>query len=278
MTTTTPSPTTPTVSTGPSGRAGPTGHRRTSVAHGLRVLRVEVRDELLAIVREPSALFFSVAMPVAFFALFASWLGDEMDGSVPVATSMLATFGTFGVVGVTLLNPGIGVADDRERGWLRAKRVSATPLPVTLAAKVIATVPYALGVLAAMTAVAAATGNLQIEVAEWARLVPVLIVGAVPFALLGLTVGFLASPNATTAILNAFYIPSAVAGGLWMPLETLPELVQRLAPFTPTYHLAQLGLAQLEGGGLPGRHVLALLLTAVVGSFAAAMAYRRARS
>lgn len=252
--------------------------QRTSVNQHLRVLRVEVRDELLGILREPSALFFSVAMPVMFFALFASWVGGETSaGGVPVATSMLATFGTFGVVGVTLLNPGIGVADDRERGWLRAKQVSATPVPVTLAAKGLASIPYAGGVLVAMTAVAAATGNLDIGVAAWLRLAPTLVVGALPFALLGLTVGLLASPNATTAILNAFYIPSAVAGGLWMPLDTLPEFVQRIAPFTPTYHLAQLGLAQLEGGTLPLQHVLALLLVAATASCAALLAYRRAR-
>jgi len=171
---------------------------------------------------------------------------------------------------------GFGVADDRERGWLRAKRVSATPLPVTLLAKVLATVPYAAGVLAAMTAVAAATGNLDIRPGVWFRLVAVLIIGALPFALLGLAVGFLASPNAATAILNAMFIPSAVAGGLWMPLESLPDVVGAVAPFTPTYHLAQLGLAQLAGGGAAD-HVSGLLVMAVVGAGLAVVAYRRAR-
>ena len=42
-----------------------------------RIFRTEVRDELLGIVREPTALFFSVLVPVAFFALFATMFGDE---------------------------------------------------------------------------------------------------------------------------------------------------------------------------------------------------------
>ena len=42
-----------------------------------RIFRMEVRDELLGIVREPTALFFSVLMPVAFFALFASMFGGD---------------------------------------------------------------------------------------------------------------------------------------------------------------------------------------------------------
>jgi hypothetical protein len=76
----------------------------------LRILRVELRDELLAIVREPAALFFSMAMPVAFYALFVALWGAETSGAtaIPttVATSMLATFGTFGVLGVTLRQHG----------------------------------------------------------------------------------------------------------------------------------------------------------------------------
>ncbi len=42
-----------------------------------RVFRFEVRDELLGIVREPTALFFSVLLPVAFFALFATMFGGD---------------------------------------------------------------------------------------------------------------------------------------------------------------------------------------------------------
>ena len=42
-----------------------------------RIFRTEVRDELLGIVREPTALVFSVLTPVAFFALFARCLATR---------------------------------------------------------------------------------------------------------------------------------------------------------------------------------------------------------
>lgn len=244
----------------------------------LRLLRVEVRDELLNILREPTALFFSIAMPVGFFAMFAGlWGGNDGGAGISVGTRMLATFGTFGVVGVTLLNPGIGVADDRERGWLRHKKVTATPLPVTLVAKVLATIPYSLGVLLAMTGVAAALGVLDLGLMDWLRLAGVLAAAAWPFALLALAVGFLATPNATTAILQALYIPSAVASGLWMPLEDLPTFIgERLAPILPTYHLAQLGLAQIGVADAAG-HVLPLAAFGVLAALAAGVAYRAAK-
>jgi len=72
-----------------------------------KVFGVEVTDELRGIVREPAALFFSIVMPVAFFALFVSLFGKFSSGGVSAGTSMVATFGAFGVISVVLMNPGI---------------------------------------------------------------------------------------------------------------------------------------------------------------------------
>ncbi|MGP4021564.1 ABC transporter permease [Saccharopolyspora sp. 5N708] len=243
----------------------------------IRIFRVEVADELRAIVREPTALLFAVLMPVAFFALFVSLYGNQQAETMSAGTSMLATFGTFGVLSVALTNPGIGVAADRERGWLRAKRVSAVPIGLTLAAKVVAALPYAAGVLLAMSVIAALTGSLDASVTELLRVWIVLLLGALPFALLGLAVGFQLGANATTAVLNAFLFPSAVLSGLWMPLAILPAFFGHIAQFLPTYHLAQLALAQLDGGAAVGHLLVLLGMTALAAAFAA-LSYRHARS
>ena len=234
-----------------------------------RVFAVELADDLRGIVREPTALFFSIVMPVGFFVLFVSMFGRQNSG-------MLATFGTFGVLAVTLMNPGMGVAKDRERGWLRAKQVSAVPLGVTLAAKVVASFPYAIGVLLAMAGAAAATGSLTATPWQLVRLALVLVLGAFPFALLGLAVGFQASTNAAAAILNAILMPSAIFSGLWMPLEFLPAFFGHVAPFLPSYHLARLALAQIGPGEVLSHALVLLGMTAVTGGLAA-LSYRFAR-
>lgn len=248
----------------------------TTAAVPVRVLGVEVLDELRGVVRDPATMFFSVAMPVGFYALFVTMFGSGQIGGLPVATSMLASFGAYGAVAVTLLNPGIGVAEDRSRGWLRVKKASAVPVATTLLAKVLATLPYALAVLVAMTGVWMVTASGGLDAPTWVRLVAVLVAGALPFALVGLAVGFVASANATPAILHAVLIPSAVASGLWMPLEFLPAPIQAVAPFLPTYHLAQLALAQLTGAGMLD-HALALLLTTIAAAALAGLAYRKLR-
>ncbi|WP_214405328.1 ABC transporter permease [Pseudonocardia lacus] len=242
-----------------------------------RVLGVEVAEGLRAILREPTALFFAVLMPVLFFALFAGIFGGYTSPSgLPAAATMLATYGTFTVATVMMVNPGVTVADDRTRGWLRVKKVSGTPIAVSVAAKVIAALPYALLSLLAISAVSLLVAGPVLDVGTWLRLVGVLLLGGLPFALLSLAVGFVASSNATVAILNAILFPMSIASGLWIPPEMLPGVVQAIAPVLPTFHLAQLALGQLTGAGGLG-HLVALLVSTVVAAALAGLAYRNLR-
>lgn len=247
-----------------------------------RVLATESADELRAVVRSPVTLFFSVALPVGFFAFFSALFGGQVAGGTTVAAIMLATYGTFGVMGTAMITPGLSLAEDRERGWLRTRMVSATPLPVIVAAKVVATVPHAIAVVVLMTVVATTIGGASLEPLAWLRLVAVLVVGSLPFALLGVAVGALASSAAASAVLQATLFATAIGSGLWFPLSMMPGWLQAVAPFLLPYHLSRLGTAQiapeLVGAGDAGTSVLILLAaTAVLGAFAT-WALRRARS
>lgn len=244
-----------------------------------RILGVEVADELRGIVREPTALFFSVLMPVAFFLLFVSMFGDQSAGGVSEATRMVANFGTFGVLAVTLVTPGVGVARDREIGWLRAKRVSPVPVEVTLAAKVTAALPYALTVLVIMAITAGFTSSLDAPAGRLLAVGGILLLGCLPFALLSLAIGLRANTNTAVAVLQAILLPCAVLSGLWMPLAILPDVIAAIAKFLPTYHLAQLAEGQVSGDTSNTLlHIGVLVATACVCAPLAAVAYRRSKS
>lgn len=237
-----------------------------------RILRLEIRDELLGILREPTALFFSVLMPVIFYTMFTAMFG----GSGPTDETIITPFGAFAVLAVVMLNPGIGLADARERGWLRVKRVSGTPLWITLLAKVLAALPYALGVLVAMTIAAVVVASMSIDVVTLMRVFAVLVLGALPFALFSLAVGARAGTQASAAILNGVLMPAVIVSGLWFPHETMPDWVVAIGELMPTYHLSQLAMVQVEGGPWIG-HLAVLAATAAIGVIVAAVAYRSAR-
>ena len=77
------------------------------------VVWVELRDELLGVVREPTALFFSLLMPVLFFAMFVGLFGTEQASSSDVHVG-------------TVRDPSRGAACPPRRSWPRSPTRSAS--------------------------------------------------------------------------------------------------------------------------------------------------------
>ena len=56
----------------------------------------------------------------------------------------------------------------------------------------------------------------------------------------------------------------AFAGGMWIPVDFLPDTIQAIAPYLPTYHYAQLALGAVGAGdgNVAGHLVVLGLVTA----------------
>jgi ABC-2 type transport system permease protein len=78
-------------------------------------------------------------------------------------------------------------------------------------------------------------------------------------------------------VVNLVYIPMAFCSGLWIPIQGLPAFLQKLAPWMPPYHLAQLALKVVGGdlGHPVAFHVGALAAVTVISLAVAWVGYRR---
>jgi ABC-2 type transport system permease protein len=213
-----------------------------------RVLIAESKAEFLKVLRLPAFVVPTLFFPVMFYVLFALTFGaGRTAGSLSYSAYMLATYGSFGVMGAALVGVGIGIAMERGQGWLVVKRASPMPPVALFLAKGAMSMIFA-GLIAGLLFMLGATmGGVQMPLARWAGLAVALMLGAVPFCAMGCALGFLAGPNSAPAIANLLYLPMAFASGLWIPIEMLPRVFQKIAPFLPPYHLSQLALGIVDG-------------------------------
>ena len=176
-----------------------------------------------------------------------------------------------------LFSFGVGLAVERAQGWMRLKRASPMPASVTVLAKLATALVFAAAVVAALMLAGITVGSAQLSPGTAAALMGVLLLGALPFCVLGQAFGYALGPNSAPVVVNLVYIPMSFASGLWMPIEQLPGFLQALAPYLPAYHLGQLALSVFgaHAGGDPILHALALVITALVAGAAAVVAYRR---
>ena len=215
-------------------------HRGSAAAYLL-----EAKYEFLRVLRTPAFAVPTLLFPPMFYLLFGLILNRD---SANAAHYLFATYSVFGVMGPGLFGFGVGMAIERERGWLALKRVAPMPAGAYLLAKMAMAMMFAMIIYFVLALMARFLGSVQLAAWQWLVLCIIAVFGALPFCALGLLIGSRINASAAPAIVNFIYLPMAFLSGLWMPLSLLPAFFAQIAPLWPAYHLSQLALATIGRG------------------------------
>jgi ABC-2 type transport system permease protein len=235
----------------------------------MKLVLAHARMQIAELVRLPSFSIATVGFPALFFLLFGL---PRAHGRENV---LLASFAAFAVLGVGFYQFGVSTAIERSTPWYVWMRTLPCPARARIGGRVISALVFAAAAATLVVAVALATTPASLHASEWLRLTAALLIGAVPFVLLGLAIAYWASPKGALPIANVFYLLLAYAGGLWTGPSELPHAVQTLSPYTPTRQWGDVLWAAATGGGWEAAHWLALAGYAVGFGLVAAWGYRR---
>ena len=241
-----------------------------------RAYALEAWTEFLKLWRQPAFLFPTLCFPALFYLLFGILLVPQSAGT-DAARYLLATYASFGAIGPALFGFGVGLAEERSNGLLDLKRVMPAPPFAPLLAKAAMAMLFALITGLLLLLLAIGLGGVRPTPLQIVALLATLMLGTLPFAALGLTIGCLVRAQAASALVQLIYLPLGFLGGLWMPVFMLPKLMQNLAACLPSFHLGQLSLwAVGVKPTLPLTSLVAMLGFTMVFGLLAAWAWRRA--
>ena len=203
----------------------------------------EAKYEVLKNTRIPIYAISTVVFPLMFYVLF----GIVLTPNNPVnrsqdATYLLATMGTFGVMGASMFGFAVSLAMERGQGWLQVKRASPMPLAAYFTAKLVSAMLFSLVISLALLAIGYTFAGVRLAPMQVLQLVGVLVAAAIPFGSLGLALGYIAKPNSAPAVVNLIYLPLSFCSGLWIPIFLLPHVLQQAARVLPPFHISQLAL------------------------------------
>jgi ABC-2 type transport system permease protein len=247
------------------------------LAHTIAIYAKETKYEFLKLLRLPVYSVSTIMFPVMFYLLFGLLLnrGHEVNG-VSVAAYLMATYGTFGVMGASLFGFGAGVAGERGLGWLQVKRASPMPPSAYFFAKTLVCMMFSFIIVSILLTLGFIFGGVHLTLIHAASLLGTLVLGASTFCAMGLAIGYFAGPTSAPAIVNLIYLPLSFASGLWIPTDMLPTFLQRIAPFLPPYHLSRLALGVVGVGGDAGvAHWEALIGFALISLGIARIGFQR---
>ncbi len=229
----------------------------------LNIYYLESKFEWLKSIRNPAFALPAVLFPALFYIFF----GVLMNQHDPqAATYLLCTYGTFGIIGPALFSFGAGLAVERGQGWLDIKDASPMPASAQIVSRLLVSMAFSVMVLISLGLVAFFFTDVSLSLAQVLTLSTILVMGGLPFCLLGLTLGLLLKAESAPAVVNLVYLPMSFLSGLWIPITLLPNFLQSFAEFLPPYHLSQLALkvVGLDSGGPVGKHLAILTLFRIV--------------
>jgi ABC-2 type transport system permease protein len=221
---------------------------------------MEVKCELLKLIRTPSFSVGILAFPLMFYLLFGVALPQQKAAMAYMSKYLLATYGAAGIMSAMLFGFGVSLAIERGMGWLELKY--ASPMRPVLYFLAKGAVCFVFGAFTAglLFAAGAAFAGVRMPAVHWISLGGVLVAGAIPFSAMALALGYFVNPSAAPAIANVIFMPMSFLSGLWIPLQMLPKGLQDFAPMLPAFHLGQLALGVLgfPVTGSPVGHVAVL--------------------
>ena len=223
----------------------------------------------LELLRFPAYVVPTLLLPTVFFLLFLS------PGPRVAETARMATFAGFAVIGVAFFQFGVGIAADRISPWESYLRTLPVGAGVRLAGRLLSAAVFALAAATLLVATAVAVGGASLTLWRWAGLALALLVGTVPFAFLGIALGYWAPARAALPLANLLYLLLAYAGGLWTRPVDLPESVREVSRFLPTRALSDGLVAAVVGRGIDWSAWASLTGFALVFGAVAVAGYRR---
>lgn len=209
------------------------------------------------------------AVPTLLFpCLMLLVLGRAFERGEP--QRLVMGFAATAVLTVTFFQFGVGLATSRTTAWETYLRtLPAGPL-TRLVGRVLSAVAFATATVGLVVVVGLAAYDAEMAPWRFAASFVALILGGVPFALLGIAFGYWLPPRAALPVANLAFLPLAVAGAFWARLDGLPEDADLASQLLPTRSWMEVLDAVATGDSpLPLHHAGALAgWTAAFGTLA----------
>jgi ABC-2 type transport system permease protein len=126
------------------------------------------------------------------------------------------------------------------------------------------------------TFVAGAVSGLNLELWQWlvCGLSSWLLASAL-FTTLGLLVGYLVPGDSAAQITSLITVLLSFLGGLFFPIDSMPDALQTVAKFTPMYGIGQIARAPITGDSFDLGWLINVLVWIFVFVMATSVAFKR---
>ncbi|MFD2443617.1 ABC transporter permease [Bacillus sp. CGMCC 1.16607] len=216
----------------------------------MKLFILQCKCEILRVLRNRYFVFWSLVMPILFYYIFTNVVNTNAPDKELWQAHYLMSMTVFSVMGSSIMTLGIRKVQENSQGWSKFMRLTPLPDSVYFIAQMVGqSVMHALSIIVIFSAGAIINGvsfsfNVWLLCGLW------ILLGAIPFLALGTLVGTMKKVETASGVSNLIYMMLAIAGGMWMPLEIMPKMMQNIGKWLPSYNYGD-GAWEIIRGNYP---------------------------
>jgi ABC-2 type transport system permease protein len=224
----------------------------TAAARGPAALVLhQARYDLLGILRNRQARFFTLILPLLFLIIFCAIFGNHIvPPGVKASTYYVPGLSALGVISASFVNLVISITAQREGGILKRRRATPVPAWILIAGRTLTAVTVSLVVVAVLLAFGRVVYGVHLRISALPGVAFTVVVGSITFCVLGYALSTaIKNEDAAQPMVQAIMLPLYFISGVFI-VNKLPSWLHHIAEVFPVYHLAD----GLHNAYAPGGH------------------------
>jgi ABC-2 type transport system permease protein len=232
-----------------------------------------LRYEVLRNFRNWRFLFLTLAFPLVLYLAVASANRHATFNGIAFTVYFMAAMATLGTMAAVVSSAAV-IAADRSTGWTRQMRITPLTVGTYFGARVLN--GYLRAVLTIVLVGLAGTAlGVRLSATEWVTVVGLLLVGLIPFAVLGILLGHLLKADSSAVAMGGIVTLFALLGGVYGFQIAKSGPMFQVIKAIPSYWLVQAAKAAIGHGGWPAEGWIVIAVWTLLLAALAVFVYQR---
>lgn len=219
------------------------------------------KTDIIRTFRDIRYVVVILILPIIFYLFFVQGAKGDLHG-VTVPVYYLIGMSAFSVIGNATNFMGSKLQKERSENWYQFLKVSSIPEIAYSISQCVSYIIISFISIVAIFVVGIVFEGVRLDIFQYFICIAILIVGSFVFIALALVVSRLGS--AAHPIGTLLYLMLSFVGGLWLPVEAMPAMMQKVAKTLPSYNYVKIVWDYLGGQHFQGGHVINLLVWLVI--------------
>ena len=216
----------------------------------MNAFKMQCKIETIRILRNPYFVFWSLFMPILFYFIFTKVFNTNIEGQKVWQAHYLMSMTAFSVMGSSIMTLGIRLVEERTKGWAMFMKITPLSNQAYFMAKMVGQSVIHVFSITLIFIVGGFINNISLTLLEWLMSGLWILLGTLPFLALGTLIGTMKRVDTAAGVSNLIYMIFAISGGMWMPMEIMPSIVQNIGKWLPSFNFGN-GAWQIIRGQTP---------------------------